>query len=146
MDTRIYNVADASTQVQFGKNTCRVVTEAELTDDFILDALNSVRDILIDKPRRQCVNFYVDKYRDFDGSFVNVKGEEIFLEEEYENLLETPSEWFRSQILTKEPLVKALRVRKENRSRLVALFSLTRLMFPNKAMLWGIRPSNDNSK
>lgn len=121
----------------------RIVTDEELNNDlFRLDGLNSVRNKVLPIPRRVCTDYFTDLYRDLHGCFVNVNGTEAFLD--LDPLWETPDEWWRDAVRTLEPRTNAIRLQAENSERLRIILSIFRACFPEHAMLWGVRPDNDN--
>lgn len=120
-----------------------IVTDDELKNEqFRLDGLNSVRNGVFAVPHRVCTDYYTDLYRDLQGCFVSEDGKEIFLD--LEPFWNTPDEWWRDAVQTAEPRTRAIRLHVENTERLRVILSLYRACFPTRAMLWGVRPDNDN--
>lgn len=121
----------------------RIVTDDELKNGlFRLDALNSVRQKVLTIPHRVCTDYCTDLYRDLQGCFAGEDGTEVFLD--LEPFWDAPDEWWRDAVQTTAPRTKAIRLNDENTERLRVIVSLYRACFPGQAMLWGVRPDNDN--
>ncbi len=123
----------------------KIVTNTELENGFFrVDACNSIHDAVVSMPYRHCPDYYATKYRDFKGWFSDDYGNEIY--PVLDPLWNAPDEWWRDNFYHKHYDENPFCLRIENRERLRGLFSLHRALNPKKAMLWGIRPVNDNEK
>ncbi|MBL4829521.1 MAG: hypothetical protein JKY55_06510 [Aliivibrio sp.] len=121
----------------------KIVTDAELRRPlFRLDGINSVRDTINTLPHRKCLDFFIDKYRDLPGYFADENGNEVFLNTD--SVLDCPDEWWRDSLKSPKPRTTAIILRAENTERFRVILSLYRAYFPERAMLWGVRSSNDN--
>lgn len=146
MNVKLYN---QDNRLVFFRNAelgvFKVITDVELfNDNYRLDALNTIGIDLDDITHRQCKDYLTDLYRDLNGTFIDAVGAEIFLD--LEPIWEACDEWFRDAIQTSAPKIKPLKIRAENRERLRGIISLYRAYYPSKAMLWGVRPANQNIK
>ncbi len=144
MTKNIFELNHAYFLAQFGDDKVfEIVSDSELANGlFRLDALNSIREIVLPLPHRVCTDYSADLYRDLDGYFVDETGVEVYLD--LEPLWDAPDEWWRDTVQTITPRTEAIRLRVENKERLRVLFSLYRACYPMKAMLWSVRPHNDN--
>ena len=86
-----------------------------------------------------------DLYRDYRGWIVGEDGREVFLNM---RIFEFDSHraWFRDFCCTPTSEFIKPYVRKEARGRARILATILRAAYPHEAMLWGVRPANDNGE
>lgn len=85
----------------------------------------------------------IDLYRDYRGHVLDESGAEIILNT---CVFETPSirDWFRDFCCTACPDHITPYVRGEAKVRVRVLATILRAVYPAQALLWGVRPANDN--
>ena len=121
----------------------KIVSDDELSNpDFVRDVRNFSANLSID-PTSWLEALY-DMYCQYPGWIVDRNGHEQFLDLEH---FEVPyiREWFRDWACS--PLSQDVRprVRGESRERIRVLGTILRTKYPEPAMMWGVRPANDNS-
>lgn len=119
-----------------------LVSDSELNNpEFIRDVRNFAYSLNISSYHwREHLN---NLYRDYKGWIVGYDGKEAFLNMcIFEN--ERHRNWFRDFCCT--PTRDRVRpyVRKEARGRAKILATILRATYPQSAMMWGVRPANDN--
>ncbi len=124
------------------KLNCILVSDKELNNlDFVEDVRSCAQNLRI-KPSGWR-DFIYDTYRDYPGRVLGSNGEEVFLDLE---VFETDGirEWFRDWILRSERLCRSKTLRIESRERVRVIATLLRAQNPRAALIWGVRPANDN--
>jgi len=119
-----------------------LIRESEISNpDFIRDVRNFAYTLSISS--YQWRDHLYNLYRDYRGWVIGEGGQEVFLNM---RILEFDHhrEWFRDFCCT--PVCDNITpyVRKEARGRVIILATILRAAYPMEAMLWGVRPANDN--
>lgn len=137
----------------------QVVTDADLSNpEFIRDVRKLAFDLQV-KPS-QWLGYLYDALAEYVGLFVDKRGQlveiDLDLFEVEDELLfngastaaETAREsmrlWFKDFCCTPCPPETRPMVRRESKERVRVLATILRAAHPRKAMLWGLRPANDN--
>lgn len=127
------------------RNTVRVVSDAELAQAaFIEDAQVSIGARLRSSPDNiEHIDYLTDLYRDFRGRVIGPDGGEVSLDTE---LLEgeTARSWLREFIRPRGPRERAAYLRSQAKERFRVVATIIRAAFPDDAMMWGVRASNEN--
>ena len=124
--------------------SCILVSDHELNNlDFVEDARSCAQSLRISPSRWR--DFIYDTYRDYPGRVLGSDGKEVFLDLE---VFETVGirEWFRDWVLRSEPLSRSKILRIESRERVRVIATLLRARSPKPALMWGVRPANDNQR
>lgn len=119
----------------------RLISDHELNDPvFRHDVQQTARQMRVSDHKWQ--EHVYDMYRDFNGAIVDTGGSDVTLDM---NVFEEGAirEWFRDWIYSKNQ-TRAPRLRAESRERVRILATLIRAHYPERALLWGQRPANDN--
>lgn len=126
---------------------CKRINVPLLTDDEISNS-HFVRDLRafahsLDVDAADWLEFASDTYRDYGGWIIHpVSKGEVFVE--MEPLERAPYEWWRD-FCTRACLPGVTpRVRSEAWERARSLGTILRAAYPEEALLWGLRPANDN--
>ncbi|KCZ89734.1 hypothetical protein [Hyphomonas jannaschiana] len=121
----------------------RIVSDEELSNpDFVRDVRNFSAGLAVD-PNSWLEALY-NMYCQYPGSIVDRNGRELFLDLEH---FEVPyiREWFRDWACSPIDQNVRPRVREESRERIRVLGTVLKAKYPEHAMLWGVRPANDNA-
>jgi hypothetical protein len=88
-------------------------------------------------------DYLVNSLRDYPGRIVDASGQDVELDTE---VFEQPNirDWFRDICCTLPAPNGARYIRREARERFRVMATILKAKFPNEALLWGIRPANDN--
>lgn len=82
-------------------------------------------------------------YRDYRGRVLGLDEREVSLDmDEFE--VPHVREWFRDFCCTPCPEETIPRLRRESKERVRNLATILAAHYPERALLWGVRPSNDN--
>lgn len=128
------------------KKRARVVSDEEMENPhFINDARQTIGDRLSAAPDGiDVIDVLMSLYRDYPGRIVDARGVEVFLDTD---LLETEQAraWLRAFLRADGPRRRAAYLRPEARERFRIIASIIRAAYPDEAMMWGVRPVNDNA-
>jgi hypothetical protein len=119
-----------------------IISDEELSNpDFVRDIRNFASGLDID-PTYWLETLY-NMYCQYPGWIVDRNGQEVFLDLEH---FETRfiREWFRDWAC--QPIAENVRprIREESRERIRILGTILKAKYPGSAMMWGVRPANDN--
>ena len=124
----------------------RVVSDEELRNPrFIDDARRTIGDRLRAAPEQSdVIDVLMSLYRDYSGRIVDARGVEVFLDTDALES-EQARAWLRAFHRADAPRRRAAYLRPEARERFRIVASIIRAAFPDAAMMWGVRPVNDNA-
>lgn len=121
----------------------RVVTEAQVRDDlWRANARAVMYAVLHETPYRKRLDHLMDFWAKWPGRFVDGQGQEVMFC--IEMLNDIPDEWFRDYLRNWSPGDPAPKFRSEALERLIAIFSILKLIKPADMALCGQRHANDN--
>jgi hypothetical protein len=129
--------------VDFCRNIkSRLASDSELSDpEFIRDVRDFAYSLNISSYQwREYLN---NLYRDYRGWIEGTDGLEVFLNMRVFEI-ENHRAWFRDFCCTPTKDHIKPYVRKEARGRVQILATILRAAYPDKTMMWGVRPANDN--
>ena len=115
---------------------CYMVTEPELTTQFILDVKSHARSHGVSY--HQWLNYLTNLYRDYRGIIVNQDMREIFLDmaKHFEQTPDSIAYWFRDFLL-KPTRVPPTYLRKESLHRFLIVATILKARDPEAAAHWG---------
>ena len=87
--------------------------------------------------------YLTDLYRDYQGRIITSDGREYYM---HMDVFEIPSirDWFRDFCSTPCPPHITPRIHTNTRKRVRVLATIIKAHHPRAAMMWGVRPANDN--
>ena len=120
----------------------RIVSDRELANPAFVSHVRQTANEL-ELEASEWLDAIYDMYCEYPGCIVDAKGREVFLDLEP---FEVPfiREWFRDWACKPAKHGIRLRVRGESRERIRVLATILRARFPERAMMWGVVPANDN--
>ncbi len=124
------------------KIKCQIVSDGELSSTlFVEDVRTAAKNLAV--PSCKWRDYLYDLYRDYPGRVIDEFGDEVFLDFE---AFETPGtrEWFRDWVYRNPSSYPVRRLRSESFERVRVIATLLRASSPKSAILWGVRPANDN--
>lgn len=123
--------------------TIHVVTETQVRDNlWRADACSVMFMVLYVFPHRKRLDYLLETWAKWPGRFVDGQGQEVIFC--IEMLTDIPDEWFRDYLGNWSPGDPAPKLRSEATERLMAIFSILKLIKPADMALCGQRSANDN--
>jgi hypothetical protein len=139
------------------KPACCLVSDSILSNpEFIRDVRNFAASLNV--PPGDWIDFLLNEFSRFEGCIVDGRGapvilrteifepsDEVIDEDRAERFREQMTAWFRDTFCTPCPDHVKPRVRPEARERFIICATILRALYPGAAMIWGVRPANDNA-